>query len=136
MLEGESCVNKNFVQRESFSSFLKGLQHPMITDDFFELPQSDDIDFTTDELDKILEGNCIGNYDPLEDIYNTMKPIDQDTLNFKDFFRFLETAGLGDTNNKDKKKFEQLLDLDGDGKISLEDFKGFINILSEGPNSL
>ena len=79
--------------------------------------------FTKDTLRGLLENNDLGAYDPIREAFKAFDPnntgyADTDTLR-----HIFESLGFGDIDDDDLNVLIETADTDGDGKISLDDFR-------------
>ena len=83
--------------------------------------------FTVDTLWNLLENNTIANFDPVKESFRVYDPnntgyVDVDVLN-----QIMSRMGYGDMTKDDMEVLIKTADVDGDGKISLEDFRNMLN---------
>ena len=83
--------------------------------------------FTVDSLWSLLENNAITNFDPVREAFRVYDPnntgfVDVDTLN-----QIMSRMGYGDMTKDDMDVLIKTADVDGDGRISLEDFRSMLS---------
>jgi len=84
--------------------------------------------FTVDTLWNLLENNSITNFDPVKEAFRVYDPngtgyVDVDTLN-----QIMSRMGYGDMTKEDMEVLIKTADVDGDGRISLEDFRSMLSV--------
>ena len=87
---------------------------------------------TATELHELLANTMIEEFDPVEEAFNLL---DVDGTNFVsvDTFRnIFEKLNLGTIEPNEEKIFNEVADKDGDGKISLDDFRKILEYNVEG----
>jgi Ca2+-binding EF-hand superfamily protein len=83
--------------------------------------------FTVDSLWSLLENNAITNFDPVREAFRVYDPnntgyVDVETLN-----QIMSRMGYGDMTKDDMDVLIKTADVDGDGRISLEDFRSMLS---------
>jgi Ca2+-binding EF-hand superfamily protein len=83
--------------------------------------------FTVDSLWGLLENNAITNFDPVREAFRVYDPnstgyVDVETLN-----QIMSRMGYGDMTKDDMDVLIKTADVDGDGRISLEDFRSMLS---------
>ncbi len=84
--------------------------------------------FTVDTLWALLENNTITNFDPVKEAFRVYDPNGTgyvDTAVLKDIMR---NMGYGEMSKDDMDVLVKTADVDGDGKISLDDFRNMLNM--------
>jgi Ca2+-binding EF-hand superfamily protein len=84
--------------------------------------------FTVDTLWSLLENNTITNFDPVKEAFRVYDPngtgyVDQEVLK-----QIMGRMGYGDMSKDDMDVLVKTADVDGDGRISLEDFRNMLNM--------
>jgi Ca2+-binding EF-hand superfamily protein len=84
--------------------------------------------FTVETLWNLLENNAITNFDPVKEAFRVYDPnntgfVDVDTLN-----QIMSRMGYGDMTKEDMDVLIKTADVDGDGRISLEDFRSMLSL--------
>lgn len=89
--------------------------------------------FTKEVLRRLLENNQLGGFDPVKQAFAVYDPqntgfVDNDTLR-----RIFTDLGFGEITDEDMNVLIEASDVDGDGRISLEDFRGMLAFNSNKP---
>lgn len=84
--------------------------------------------FTVETLWNLLENNAITNFDPVKEAFRVYDPnntgyVDVETLN-----QIMSRMGYGDMTKDDMDVLIKTADVDGDGRISLEDFRSMLSL--------
>lgn len=82
--------------------------------------------FTKDTLKKLLENNELGNYDPVKEAFKVYDPEGTGFVNLEVLKGIFENLGHGEITSEDLDVLVETADVDGDGKISLEDFRNML----------
>ena len=82
--------------------------------------------FTVDALWALLENNTISNFDPVREAFRVYDPegtgfVDVQTLN-----HIMSRMGYGEMTSEDLDTLVKTADIDGDGRISLDDFRSML----------
>ena len=88
--------------------------------------------FTKETLKSLLANNELGNYDPTREAFKAFDPqgtgfVDTDTMR-----SIFESLGYGDISDEDLSVLVETADVDRDGRISLEDFRGMMKFSKGG----
>eukprot|EP00756_Hemistasia_phaeocysticola_P002714 Hpha_TRINITY_DN11841_c1_g1::TRINITY_DN11841_c1_g1_i1::g.2062::m.2062/K02183/CALM; calmodulin len=83
--------------------------------------------FTVDTLWNLLENNNITNFDPVKEAFKVYDPnetgfVDPDMLK-----QIMTRMGYGEMSKEDMEVLVKTADVDGDGRISLEDFRQMLS---------
>ncbi len=84
-------------------------------------------EITKAELQTILKGTRLINFDPVKEAFKLYDPRGTGFLDKVQLFRFFQVLGFGEVSDEDIEAIVSILDVDGDGKIGLEDFRNAIN---------
>jgi len=79
--------------------------------------------FTVDTLWNLLENNNIMNFDPVKEAFKVYDPHDTGYVDSEVLKGIMARMGYGEMTSEDMEVLIKTADADGDGKISLEDFK-------------
>eukprot|EP00762_Andalucia_godoyi_P007538 ANDGO_00758.mRNA.1 Calmodulin len=88
-------------------------------------------DFTVDKLYALLENNDLGTFDPIKDAFRVYDPSDSGYLDENALRSVLERLGYGEITSEDMAVLIRTADVDGDGKVSLEDFRNMLKVNQE-----
>eukprot|EP01062_Namystynia_karyoxenos_P082467 TRINITY_DN9298_c0_g2_i1.p2 TRINITY_DN9298_c0_g2~~TRINITY_DN9298_c0_g2_i1.p2 ORF type:complete len:197 (+),score=101.78 TRINITY_DN9298_c0_g2_i1:141-731(+) len=83
--------------------------------------------FTVDTLWNLLENNNITNFDPVKEAFKVYDPHDSGFVDPEMLKQIMSRMGYGDMTKEDMEVLIKTADVDGDGKISLEDFRQMLN---------
>eukprot|EP01065_Artemidia_motanka_P039042 TRINITY_DN47880_c0_g1_i1.p2 TRINITY_DN47880_c0_g1~~TRINITY_DN47880_c0_g1_i1.p2 ORF type:complete len:217 (+),score=82.28 TRINITY_DN47880_c0_g1_i1:60-653(+) len=83
--------------------------------------------FTVDTLWSLLESNSITNFDPVKEAFKVYDPHDTGFVDTDMLKQIMSRMGYGDMTKEDMEVLIKTADVDGDGKISLEDFRQMLN---------
>lgn len=89
---------------------------------------------TATELHELLANTMIEEFDPVEEAFKLLDVDNSNFLSVDTFRNIFEKLNLGTIEPNEEKIFNEVADKDGDGKISLEDFRQILeyNVESEG----
>lgn len=83
--------------------------------------------FTVDTLWNLLENNNITNFDPVKEAFKVYDPHDTGFVDNDVLRGIMSRMGYGELTKDDMDVLVKTADADGDGKISLEDFRNMLN---------
>lgn len=84
----------------------------------------------------LLEENEIGFYNPQTDIFNMLRVNEKtDKIMISDIDKIFRALGETRMSVGEKGFMMDILDFDSDGKIGMDDFKKFYNMIFKGQNS-
>ena len=81
-----------------------------------------------DTKNSIYGSNFYKTYDPVREAFKVFDPKDTGYVDEKNLKEIMEHVGLGPITTEDLKVLIGTADKDGDGKISLEDFRNMTNM--------
>ncbi|KAG2387864.1 hypothetical protein C9374_001458 [Naegleria lovaniensis] len=84
-----------------------------------------------DTKNSIYGSNFYKSYDPVKEAFKVFDPKDTGYVDEKHLKEMMEQLGLGPITTEDLKVLIDTADKDGDGKISLEDFRSMTKISDE-----
>lgn len=89
---------------------------------------------TATELHELLANTMIEEFDPVEEAFKLLDVDNSNFLSVDTFRNIFEKLNLGTIEPNEEKIFNEVADKDGDGKISLEDFRQILeyNVESDG----
>jgi len=82
--------------------------------------------FTVDTLWGLLENNTITNFDPVKEAFRVYDPNNTGYVDTEVLKTIMSRMGYGDMSKDDMEVLVKTADMDQDGKISLEDFRGML----------
>ncbi len=83
------------------------------------------------ELYDMLKDNELENFDPLEEAFKLLDPDGKGELDIVRLKQLFKALGYGEIEKKDTQILIECLDVDGDKKITLSDFKAIFKIMKE-----
>eukprot|EP01063_Lacrimia_lanifica_P002708 TRINITY_DN1143_c0_g1_i1.p2 TRINITY_DN1143_c0_g1~~TRINITY_DN1143_c0_g1_i1.p2 ORF type:complete len:185 (+),score=93.64 TRINITY_DN1143_c0_g1_i1:57-611(+) len=83
--------------------------------------------FTVDTLWNLLDNNTISNFDPVKEAFKVYDPQDTGYVDCDVLKTIMSRMGYGDMTKEDMEVLIRTADVDGDGRISLDDFRGMLN---------
>eukprot|EP01064_Diplonema_japonicum_P013691 TRINITY_DN21243_c0_g1_i1.p1 TRINITY_DN21243_c0_g1~~TRINITY_DN21243_c0_g1_i1.p1 ORF type:complete len:211 (+),score=61.13 TRINITY_DN21243_c0_g1_i1:77-634(+) len=83
--------------------------------------------FTVDTLWNLLDNNNISNFDPVKEAFRVYDPQESGYVDPEVLKSIMSRMGYGEMTREDMDVLIKTADVDGDGKISLEDFRGMLN---------
>jgi len=83
------------------------------------------------ELYEMLKDNELENFDPLEEAFKLLDPEGKGELNIGRLKSLFKALGYGDIQKKDTEILIECLDVDKDGKITIDDFKEIFKFMEE-----
>mmetsp|Transcript_16775 Transcript_16775/g.39548 ORF Transcript_16775/g.39548 Transcript_16775/m.39548 type:complete len:160 (+) Transcript_16775:59-538(+) len=83
-------------------------------------------EFTYKTLHKLLMNNELTNFDPVREAFKVYDPHETGFVDIEVLKAIFSNLGFGDVTNEDVQVLVETADVDGDGKISLEDFRHMI----------
>mmetsp|Transcript_82820 Transcript_82820/g.138211 ORF Transcript_82820/g.138211 Transcript_82820/m.138211 type:complete len:171 (+) Transcript_82820:22-534(+) len=83
--------------------------------------------FTVDTLWNLLENNNITNFDPVKEAFKVYDPQDTGYVDSDVLRGIMSRMGYGELTKEDMEVLVKTADVDGDGKISLDDFRNMLN---------
>ena len=83
--------------------------------------------FTVETLWNLLENNTITNFDPVREAFRVYDPTGTGFVDVEVLNQIMSRMGYGDMTRDDMEVLIKTADVDGDGKISLEDFRSMLN---------
>jgi Ca2+-binding EF-hand superfamily protein len=86
-----------------------------------------DGEITVDKLMALLENNDLGAFDPVRDAFRVYDPNDTGYLDENALRGVLERLGYGEITKEDMEVLIRTADCDGDGRVSLEDFRHMLH---------
>ena len=84
-------------------------------------------ELTIDDLRSLLEHNEITNFDPVAEAFKVYDPEDTGFIDTGTLRSIFEKLGFGQISDDDVQILVETADCDGDGKISLDDFRKMID---------
>ena len=90
--------------------------------------------FTVDTLWNLLENNNITNFDPVKEAFKVYDPQDTGFVEPSVLEGIMSRMGYGEMTKEDMEVLIKTADIDGDGKISLDDFRNMLNF-NKYPNA-
>eukprot|EP01061_Rhynchopus_euleeides_P006096 TRINITY_DN15172_c0_g1_i1.p1 TRINITY_DN15172_c0_g1~~TRINITY_DN15172_c0_g1_i1.p1 ORF type:complete len:179 (+),score=89.76 TRINITY_DN15172_c0_g1_i1:210-746(+) len=89
--------------------------------------------FTVDTLWNLLDSNNITNFDPVREAFKVYDPQDSGFVDTSVLKNIMSRMGYGEMTKEDMDVLIKTADVDGDGKISLDDFRSMLQFnKSEG----
>ena len=85
-------------------------------------------------LHEILKQNELGDFDPLTEAFRLISNSQTGEVDFNKLKSVFETLGYGNLEKKDIEILYECLDIDKDGKITINDFKELFDFLGR-PNA-
>ena len=83
--------------------------------------------FTVDTLWSLLENNTISNFDPVKEAFRVYDPNNTGYVDPESLKQIMGRMGYGNMTADDMEVLIKTADADGDGRISLEDFRQMLN---------
>lgn len=83
--------------------------------------------FTVETLWSLLENNTITNFDPVKEAFRAYDPGNTGYVDPEVLKQIMARMGYGDMTKDDMEVLIKTADVDGDGRISLEDFRNMLN---------
>jgi len=80
-------------------------------------------ELTEQDLYNLLAHNELTNYDPVQEAFKIYDPHDTGYIDLDVFREILSNLGFGDITDQDIQTLIDTADVDGDGKVSLSDFR-------------
>jgi Ca2+-binding EF-hand superfamily protein len=80
-------------------------------------------ELTEAELLSLLQSNELAHYDPVAEAFKIYDPADTGAIDLDVFREILHNLGFGDITEQDVQTLIDSADVDGDGKVSLADFR-------------
>jgi calmodulin len=93
-----------------------------------------DNNFTLDKLIEILESNVLTNYDPYKEAFKIFDPNDTGYIDTELLGSIMTQLGYGAITLEDLSVLISTADVDGDGRISLDDFRLMLSPAAEQNN--
>jgi len=91
-------------------------------------------DFTVDTLTNILNHHTLRDFDPVKEAFKVFDPHDTGYIDKSMLKKILKNLGYGNITSEDMKVLIQTADVDGDGRISYEDWKNMTGFdMEKGP---
>ncbi|KAG8469182.1 hypothetical protein KFE25_007700 [Diacronema lutheri] len=82
--------------------------------------------FTKEVLRRLLENNQLAGFDPVRQAFSVYDPHGTGFADIDTLKRIFTDLGFGDISDEDVSVLVEASDVDGDGRISLEDFRGML----------
>eukprot|EP00760_Papus_ankaliazontas_P028544 PhM_4_TR3766/c0_g1_i1/m.59374/K02183/CALM; calmodulin len=83
--------------------------------------------FTVDTLWNLLESNNVTNFDPVKEAFKVYDPNGTGYVDVDALKTIMSRMNYGEMSKEDMDVLIKTADVDGDGKISLEDFRAMLN---------
>eukprot|EP01060_Flectonema_neradi_P018573 TRINITY_DN2543_c0_g1_i1.p1 TRINITY_DN2543_c0_g1~~TRINITY_DN2543_c0_g1_i1.p1 ORF type:complete len:210 (+),score=57.73 TRINITY_DN2543_c0_g1_i1:66-632(+) len=83
--------------------------------------------FTVDTLWNLLDNNNITNFDPIKEAFKVYDPQESGFVDPEVLQSIMSRMGYGEMTKEDMDVLVKTADVDGDGRISLEDFRSMLN---------
>jgi len=83
--------------------------------------------FTVETLWNLLQNNNITNFDPVKEAFKVYDPHDTGCVDPEVLKQIMSRMGYGEMTKEDMEVLIKTADVDGDGKISLDDFRNMLN---------
>ena len=93
----------------------------------YKFLMNNETEMTLDDLRELLKDNEITNFDPLAEAFKAYDPHDTGYVDTDVLRSVFQNLGFGEITDEDLQILVETGDVDGDGKISLEDFRGMID---------
>ncbi|KAJ9446358.1 Calmodulin-2 [Diplonema papillatum] len=103
-----------------------GAFYPQMTNKEYRFLISEQ-NFTVDTLWNLLDSNTIMNFDPVKEAFKVYDPQESGYVDPEVLKSVMSRMGYGDMTREDLDVLIKTADMDGDGKISLEDFRSMLN---------
>lgn len=100
-----------------------GVFFPDMTPKEYRFLMNNQKEMTFDDLHELLASNTIENFDPVAEAFKLYDPDNTGFIQPKKLKEIFEVYGLGDVPDDDVEILGKAADVDGDGKISLADFR-------------
>uniref|UniRef100_A0A7S1QGK0 EF-hand domain-containing protein n=1 Tax=Neobodo designis TaxID=312471 RepID=A0A7S1QGK0_NEODS len=84
--------------------------------------------FTVDTLWALLENNTITNFDPVKEAFRVYDPNNTGFVDTTVLKEIMRNMGYGEMSKDDMDVLVKTADVDGDGRISLDDFRNMLNM--------
>ena len=88
--------------------------------------------FTKDSLRDLLANNELGGYDPVKEAFKVYDPNGTGFADMDMLRNIFDSLGYGDMNEDDLTVLKETADVNRDGKIDLEDFRGMLQFDRDG----
>ncbi|CAD7952736.1 unnamed protein product [Amoebophrya sp. A25] len=83
-------------------------------------------EITFDELRDLLKDNTLKNFDPVKDAFKVYDPNDTGAIDMAVVQELFQGLGFGEISDEDAQLIKEMADADGDGRITLEDFRQMV----------
>ncbi|CAD7970108.1 unnamed protein product [Amoebophrya sp. A120] len=83
-------------------------------------------EITFDELRDLLKDNTLKNVDPVKDAFRVYDPNDTGEIDIGVIQELFQGLGFGEISDEDAQFIKEMADADGDGRITLEDFRQMV----------
>lgn len=100
-----------------------GVFFPDMTPKEYRFLMNNQKEMTFEDLHELLASNTIENFDPVAEAFKLYDPDNAGFIKPKKLKEIFEVYGLGDVPDDDVEILGRAADVDGDGKISLADFR-------------
>ena len=100
-----------------------GVFFPDMTAKEYRFLMNNQKEMTFDDLHELLASNTITNFDPVAEAFKLYDPEDHGYINPKVLQEIFKVYGFGDVSTEDVEILGKAADVNGDGKITLEDFR-------------
>jgi len=88
-------------------------------------------ELTESDLLALLQSNELAHYDPVAEAFKIYDPADTGFVDLEVFREILANLGFGDITEQDVQTLIDSADLDGDGRVGLQDFRRMLPSASE-----
>mmetsp|Transcript_25197 Transcript_25197/g.63415 ORF Transcript_25197/g.63415 Transcript_25197/m.63415 type:complete len:184 (+) Transcript_25197:107-658(+) len=79
-----------------------------------------------DELKDLLKDNTLKNFDPVKDAFRVYDPNDTGEIDVSVIQELFHGLGFGEISDEDAQLIKEMADADGDGRITLDDFRQMV----------
>mmetsp|Transcript_8651 Transcript_8651/g.8789 ORF Transcript_8651/g.8789 Transcript_8651/m.8789 type:complete len:203 (+) Transcript_8651:171-779(+) len=105
-----------------------GVFFPEYTSKDYRLLMNNKKDLTYDDLCDLLLENEIHNFDPIAEAFKSYDPNDEGEISAGRLKEVFKQVGLGDLTGDEVSLLMRAADTDGDGKVSLDDFRCMVEL--------
>ena len=82
--------------------------------------------FTKESLKSLLQNNDLGAFDPTREAFKAYDPNNTGYVDTETLRSIFETLGYGEITDEDLQVLLETADMDGDGRVSLQDFEAML----------
>lgn len=112
-----------------------GVFFPEYTSKDYRLLMNNKKDITLDDLCDMLLDNDIHNFDPIAEAFKSYDPQANGEITSSRLQEIFKQVGLGDLSDDELALLIRAADVDGDGKISVDDFRYMVDLGKAAPGN-